>query len=103
MQLAQGGLELSHGFAGLSLPDTVSSAGLISGMAFQKVHLHDVAGQGQQALEIAQSRRCDAWRLWVAFSNAAADGFGELQEALHDAQALWAASLMHGLGPSAGQ
>jgi hypothetical protein len=24
-------------------------------MAFQKVHLHDVAGQGEQALEIAQA------------------------------------------------
>ncbi len=73
-------------------------------MAFQKVHLHDVAGQRQQTLEIAQAPG--------AMMGGDAGGFfqfgdgmfsGQLQQALHDAQALWTAGLMHRLGPGASQ
>ncbi len=65
-------------------------------MAFQKVHLHDVAGQGQQALEIAQAPGAVRGGFGGFFQCGGGMFLGELQEALHDAQALWAASLMHG-------
>ncbi len=73
-------------------------------MGFQKVPRHDMARQCQQALEIAQApgavMRGNTGRIFQV------DGGvfpGWVQQALHHAQTLWAARLLHRFGPGARQ
>ena len=73
-------------------------------MGFQKVQLHDVGGQLQQALEIAQAPSPmmggDTSGLFQ-FDRGML--FGELKQTEHHAQTLRSAALVHGLGPGARQ
>ena len=71
-------------------------------MSFQEVQLDHVARQFQQAFEIAQAPGAVmSGDLGGFFQFDGGMFFGQLQQALHDAQALRAAGLMHRLGPGA--
>ena len=88
----------------MSRLDAVGFERTDEGMGFEEVQLHDVAGQGEQAFEIAQSPGAVVGGEARGFFQPGGGMlFSQLQQAEHHAQALRAAGGMHAFGPGAGE